>query len=181
MRIIAGKAKGVRLSAPKGVEIRPTLDRVREALFSIIGLRIEDTAFLDLFAGTGANGIEALSRGARVCTFVDNDRRALAVVERNLDAAHLKDFAEFHRLSLPEGLHELLPPEPGYDFIFADPPYAFDSYGDLLDRIVSESLLARNGTVIIEHSPRIVIKGNNSGLSEIRLAKYGDTALSFFS
>ena len=181
MRIIAGKAKGVRLSAPKGFEVRPTLDWVREALFSIIGPRIEGAAFLDLFAGTGANGIEALSRGARLCVFVDNDRRALAAVERNLEAAHLEDLAEIHRLTLPEGLQGLSPPEQGYDFIFADPPYAIDSYESLLSGIADGSLLAPEGMVIIEHAARIVIKGDNTGLEEFRLAKYGDTALSFFT
>jgi len=194
MRIIAGKAKGVRLSAPKGLEIRPTLDRVREALFSIIGPRIEGAAFLDLFAGTGANGIEALSRGARLCAFVDHDRRALAAIERNLEAAHLADLAEIHRLTLPEGLRELSPPgsrvacqsgdwrsREGYDFIFADPPYAIDSYESLLSGIADGSLLAPDGMVIIEHAARIVIKGDNTGLEEVRLAKYGDTALSFLS
>lgn len=181
MRVIAGKAKGVRLSAPKGLEVRPTLDRVREALFSIIGPRIEGAAFLDLFAGTGANGIEALSRGARVCAFVDNDRRAVAAVERNLEAAHLVDLVEIHRLTLPEGLQRLSAPEQGYDFIFADPPYAFDSYRDLLSCIADGPLLGPEGMVIIEHSARIVIKGYNSGLKEVRCAKYGDTALSLLS
>lgn len=181
MRIIAGKAKGLQLTAPKGLDIRPTLDRVREALFSIIGPRIEGAAFLDLFAGTGANGIEALSRGARFCAFVEKDRRAVAAIKRNLEAAHSTDQAQIYGFPLPDGLHALKPPEGGYNLIFADPPYAFEQHQGLLTHIADQALIAKEGMVIIEHPARAIIQGEKSGFEERRTTKYGDTALSFFS
>ena len=102
MRVIAGEAKGHRLLTPKGSHVRPTLDRVRESLFSILGPYLEDAQFLDLFAGTGANGIEALSRGAASCTFVDADPRSLQMTRRNLEMTHLIGSADLWRLNTTE-------------------------------------------------------------------------------
>ena len=102
MRVIAGTARGMRLAAPAGLRVRPTSDRVRESLFNIIAPRIEGARFLDLFAGTGANGIEALSRGAAFCSFVDQDARSLAVVRGNLEVTRLIARAQLHRCKLPE-------------------------------------------------------------------------------
>jgi 16S rRNA (guanine(966)-N(2))-methyltransferase RsmD len=183
MRVIAGKAKGTRLVAPKGVAVRPTLDRVREALFSILAPRLENARFLDLFAGSGANGIEALSRGASSCTFVDQDPRSLAAIKRNLDAARLSEGAKLYRLAIPEGIPILAKEGLQYEIIFADPPYDLttDDYDDLLRRLRAAQLLAPGGLLIIEHARRTRLPANTADFECIRHVEYGDTALSFFS
>lgn len=179
MRVIAGSARGVRLVAPKGLEIRPTLDRVREALFSILGPSVEGSLFLDLFAGSGANGIEALSRGAQKAVFVDNDPRAIAAIERNLISAKLQDRAEIKRTQLPEGLQVLA--GLAFDFIFADPPYAFTGYDVLWHALNEKNLLAPGAIVIFEHSARLRLEDATADLFPYRTSIYGETALSFLS
>ncbi|MBN2310260.1 MAG: 16S rRNA (guanine(966)-N(2))-methyltransferase RsmD [Candidatus Hydrogenedentes bacterium] len=180
MRVIAGKAKGIRLESPKGRGVRPTLDRVRESLFSILGPRLADARFLDLFAGTGANGIEALSRGAVHATFVDNDRRSQELVRRNLGRAGLSDSADCRCLRLPNALASLSPCEP-YDIIFADPPYAFEEFDALLGALQEGRLLAEDGIVVVEHARGAAVPEQTAGLCRQREAVYGDTRLSFFT
>lgn len=181
MRVIAGKAKGLRLIAPVGSAVRPTLDRVREALFSILGERVVDARFLDLFAGSGANGIEALSRGAQFAVFADSDRRSLVTVERNLETTRLAESAEVHRLVLPKGLSALGRSGESFDLVFADPPYDFVEYGALLNGLCHNALLSPGAMVIVEHSARVSVLSKNLLLGCSRRAEYGDTALSFFS
>jgi len=180
MRVIAGKAKGVRLSAPAGLAVRPTLDRVREALFSILGPRLDGAHFLDLFAGSGANGIEALSRGAKSCTFIDNAVRARDAILENLKKAHLADHARLSSLRLPAGIRELAQEDFKYDIVFADPPYGFKEYHPLLQHTQEGQLLAPDGIVVIEHATRRPMP-EGADLELVRQAVYGDTTLSFFS
>ena len=181
MRVIAGTARGIRLVAPAGYDVRPTLDRVRESLFNILSPRIEGARFLDLYAGTGANGIEALSRGAASATFVDNDPRSLAAIERNLGAAKLRQLADVRRLPLPEGLRTLWADGKTYDIVFADPPFAAMEYDRLLSAIDSARVLAEGGLIVVEHSARVALPDEIGAFSQFRQAKYGEIALSFFS
>jgi len=181
MRVIAGTARGVRLVAPRGYDVRPTLDRVRESLFNILSPRIEGARFLDLYAGTGANGIEALSRGADSATFVDNDPRCLAVVERNLAAAKFRQLADVRRLPLPEGLRTLWADGKTYDIVFADPPFAAVGYDQLLSAIDSAHVLAEGGLIVVEHSSRVVLPDQIPPFTRSRVSKYGEISLSFFS
>lgn len=181
MRVVAGKVKGKRLESPKGLDIRPTSDRVREALFSILAPRIEGARFLDLFAGTGANGIEALSRGAAWSTFVDSQARALAVVARNLETTSLAGVADRLRLDLPKDLPLLSQRAAPYEVIFADPPYAFSEYGALLEALQHTCLLAKGGVLVVEHDRRVSVRTKSSALTSFRESSYGDTVLSFFS
>jgi 16S rRNA (guanine966-N2)-methyltransferase len=186
MRVIAGTARGVRLVAPSGTDVRPTLDRVRESLFNILMPRIEGARFLDLYAGTGANGIEALSRGADSATFVDNDPRSLAVIERNLGAAKLRQSADVRRLDLPEGLRTLWADGKTYDVIFADPPFttregAPVEYDRLLSAIDSAHVLGEGGLIVVEHSSRVALSEQKARFTRFRVGKYGEIALSFFS
>lgn len=185
MRVIAGTAKGTRLAAPKGREVRPTLDRVREALFSILTPRIEGARFLDLFAGTGANGIEALSRGAASATFVDNDSRSLDVVRRNLEATHLAGKAQIRRLDLPRGLSTLSREGVRYDVVFIDAPFGLardnpDAYGQLLEALSAAALLAEDGIVVVEHDSGVSLPASIGALTCFREARYGGTALALF-
>ena len=174
-------ARGVRLVAPRGYDVRPTLDRVRESFFNILSPRIEGSRFLDLYAGTGANGIEALSRGADSATFVDNDPRSLAVIKRNLDAAKLRQHADVRRLPLPEGLRTLWADGRTYDLVFADPPFAATEYDRLLSAIDSAGVLAEGGLIVVEHSGRVALPDELGRIARFRECKYGEISLSFFS
>jgi len=181
MRIIAGKAKGVRLEAPKGQNTRPTLDRVREALFSILTPMIEGAGVLDLYAGTGAIGIEALSRGAARCDFVENDAECAAILQRNLAAAKVETQARIHRLHLPDQLSRINADSLSFDLIYADPPFESAQYALLCSGIPRQGLLKPNGFLVIEHPSKKALNLNIEGLTCDREAKYGATCLSFFS
>ena len=181
MRVIAGIAGGTRLVAPKGRDVRPTLDRVREALFNILAPRLEGARFLDLFAGTGAHGVEALSRGAATAVFADSDGRSLKAVRRNLEATRLGAQARVVRLALPKGLSTLAAREQPFDIVFADPPYDFSQYAHLLGSIRGEALLAVDGILVVEHATRVDLGADLGGFVRGRYRTYGDTALSFFS
>lgn len=181
MRVIAGTARGIRLESPKGLRVRPTLERVREALFSILMPRLQGCAFLDLFAGTGANGIEALSRGAAACTFVDTDERSLQTIALNLERTRLSHRAECLRLHLPDGLESLQERPQGYSIIFADPPHKFNDYNGLLRRIHANALLSPEGVFILEHDSHNDVADDLAGYHRTRRTIYGNTCLSFFS
>ena len=181
MRVIAGQARGARLHVPKGLDIRPTLDRVREALFSILMPRLAGARFLDLFAGSGANGIEALSRGAAWCGFVDQSPRALAAVTRNLDSTALAPRADTFRFALPEGLATLARRVAPCDIIFADPPFGYDACGPLLASIEATGLLAEGGEEVLEHAARQEGVEEAGALRRVRHSRYGKVTLSFFS
>lgn len=181
IRVIAGTAKGFSLEVPKGRCVRPTLDRVREALFSSLMPRLKGARFLDLFAGTGANGIEALSRGAQSCTFVDRDPGILQVVERNLDGTGLLERATVLRAVLPKGLDKLRETRSAYDIIFADPSHNFSDYNSLLRKVRNCELLREGGIIILEHDERFRIGQGLAGYRLEREARYGRTHLSFLA
>jgi 16S rRNA (guanine966-N2)-methyltransferase len=181
VRVIAGTARGMRIEAPKGVDVRPTLDRVRESLFNILAPRLASASFLDLYAGSGANGIEALSRGAARCTFVDTDRRAIQTVEKNLAHTRLARGGRCMRFELPKGLAHLASCGP-FDIIFADPPYKFSDHARLLARVAEAGLLAPEGIIVLEHSSRLDLDAIDVDAYALqRQAKYGGTTLTFFS
>lgn len=179
MRIIAGEARGVRLAAPAGREIRPTLDRVREALFSILGPALPGCRFLDLYSGTGANGLEALSRGAAHADLIESDRTARALIKKNIERTKLGGRARLHALTLPEGLSRL-PHQAPYKFIYADPPHSFTGFASILAAIDAGGLLAPGGTLILEHATRTPVTDTIGGFRRVRVAVYGETTLSFF-
>ncbi len=178
MRVIAGSAKGVRLVAPKGSAIRPTLDRVREAVFSILLPQLAEARFLDLFAGTGANGIEALSRGVEHTTFVDLDRSALATIEKNLDSTHLRSKADLVRLRLPQNVESLIGP---FDIAYADPPYAFRDHERLLQELEEQEVVTQDGLVLLEHDRRVTVTPSVGRFLRIRQCSYGGTTISFYA
>jgi 16S rRNA (guanine(966)-N(2))-methyltransferase RsmD len=178
MRIIAGVARGRRIEAPAGWATRPTLDRVRENLFNILAPRVHNAAFLDLFAGTGANGLEALSRGATRAVLVDNDPAALAVIRRNVSLCGFTETAQCLRLVLPAGLDRITGP---FDLVFADPPYAFPQAEALLLGLDTHHLLAPGGCIIYESARKSPPPDILGCWTLFRRAEYGDTALSFYS
>ncbi len=158
MRVITGSAKGYGLKAPKHMGLRPTPSRVKEAIFSSLASRIPGARILELFAGTGAFSIEALSQGAESATLVENDRRASALIEENLRKTHLDSKARLIRVDARQGLEWLQKEGEVFDLIFADPPYqkksqekkSFSWLMALLESAILPELLAQDGVLLVE-------------------------------
>jgi len=168
MRVVSGSAGGRRISVPEGMATRPTTDRVREAIFnSLYSLdEIDDARVLDLFAGSGAMGIEALSRGAASATFVESDRRALKVLEHNLDSLGFDDVSAVVCADGPLYLDRARP----YDLLLLDPPYAYEGWADLLGR-VGECMVVIESDREIEVPPNwIVHRARRYGATVVTLA-----------
>jgi 16S rRNA (guanine966-N2)-methyltransferase len=181
MRVIAGAYKSRKLRALRGMEMRPTSDRLRETLFNILGHLVEDALFVDLFAGTGAVGIEALSRGARKAIFVENHPPAAALVRHNLESLGIARGAEVVAMDALRGLEKLAARHVVADIIFLDPPWQdHAAYNQVLDFLDSSRLLAPTGLVIAEHSVFVPLEPRWSRLECVRLLKKGDAALSFY-
>jgi len=186
LRIIAGKYRGRNLKSPPSLEVRPTSDRLRETLFNVIAPRIAGVRFLDLCAGSGAVGIEALSRGAAHVTFVDRSRKMCELVKSNIDLCRIERSES--EVVQAEGLDYLRrfvakQPDSGkpWDVVFFDPPYAID-YLPILETFGARSatLLTENGILIVEHHHKNDLPEALGNLSQYRVLKQGDSALSFY-
>ena len=174
MRVIAGEFRSRRLKSIPGMETRPTPDRLRETLFNILALRIEGATFLDAYAGTGAVGIEALSRGARHAFFLERSRPALETIRENL--ASLKAEA---RATVAPGLALLTLPRHPADIVFLDPPYELErEYPAALDLLADEQTPPQ--LTVVQHSVRLALADTYGKLRRSRLVKQGDNALSFY-
>jgi len=180
MRVIAGLYGGRVLKTPPDNKTRPTSDRLRETLFNVLAPRIGDgTRFLDLCAGTGAIGIEALSRGASFVTFVDRSKRACALIEENLDKLHIpEDETEILGLDAENfsGRQHLT----GWDIAFYDPPYDNDYSLVLHEFGFNSTLLREGGILIVEHHTKNALPDAVGGLRRWRVLKQGETSLSFY-
>ena len=178
VRIVAGHNKGTRLTVPAGRTVRPTPDRVREALFSILGDRIHDARVLDLFAGSGALGLEAMSRGAKEATFVERDREALKALTRNIEACRWgQGEVQVLRREVAPGLRSLRGKEP-FDWVFMDPPYGQGLVAPTLDLLADYLLLATDGEIVVDHPSREEIS-DGKGWSVVDRRVYGETALAW--
>lgn len=174
MRVIAGTARGRRLEAPRGSRTRPTADRVREALFSALARLLDGARVLDLYAGSGALGIEALSRGAGHATLVEQDARTARLIRRNLAAADVADRADV--VTADAGRWAASYSGMPFDLVLADPPYA-QPLGPLLDLVAGLPLTA-GATVVVERDRRgDDTPGVPEGLEHVRDRRYGDTVL----
>ncbi len=184
MRIIAGTARGRRLVAPKGMRVRPTADRVKEALFNILASEAgspDGWRVLDLCAGTGNLGIECLSRGAAAAVFVDSSRESAAVVRKNLE---LTGFAALSRIVVQDALSALKSMEGRerpFDLVLIDPPYEREILPPLLERLGASSLLTEDATVVAELSARETLEERYGRLQLTGIRTYGDTLLAFFA
>jgi len=179
MRVISGQAKGRVLLGPKSDRIRPALDKIKGAIFNILWNilgNIEGAKVLDLFAGTGSIGIEAISRGASEAVFVDEGTEALQLIRKNLVLCRFENRGKIIRLPIPRQLSRLKNQGP-FQLIFVDPPYDKDLVNPTLRAINKEKILAPDGIIIVEHSPRELIE--EVGLSIIDSRKYGQTLISF--
>mgnify|MGYP001501609544 CR=1 FL=1 len=180
MRVITGSAKGRPLKTVKNRAVRPTSDRVKESLFNIIGPRVVDADFLDLFAGSGAVGIEALSRGARACVFVELQTAHLNVVADNLKTTGLAGRAELIRRDARAALADLGHRGRRFDFIFVDPPYGQDLVPEVLALIGAHGVLAEGGWVICEHHAKDPVPAAAGGQHRFREVVFGETMLSIY-
>lgn len=181
MRVIAGTHRGRRLRGPQGTALRPTSDRVREALFAILGNRIPESRFLDLYAGTGAVGIEALSRGAAQVTSVESNAQALTLLRRNVSDCRMIDRMTVQGMTVKQFLARPDRWNGPYDVIFADPPYAdVRDLASLFDE-VAQGLFAREAWLVIEHAAKMPPSFPTGRCIFLRRYTYGDTALSLFA
>jgi 16S rRNA (guanine966-N2)-methyltransferase len=176
VRIVGGEARGRPLRAVPGRSTRPTSDRVRQSLFDALGQRCDGLRVLDLFAGTGALGLEALSRGALAATLVDQDKNACAVALRNATSLGYGDRCRVVREDVFRALPRLDGP---YDLIFSDPPYAARAIQPVLDMLAKNALLAEGGRAVLEKDRREPLPEVPAGLRLVEERRYGDTVLLF--
>jgi|SRR6188508_874391 len=180
MRVIAGSARGRRLAAPPGSDTRPTAERVREALFSILGPPPGEAGVLDLFAGAGTLGIEALSRGAERAWFADHSRAAARVLRRNLEELGLAGRAEVHVGDATRFAGRLGREGRAFSWIFIDPPYAAGLADAALAAVAAGHLLAPDGVAVVEHDRRAPPQPAHGLLLKADCRRYGDTELTFY-
>ena len=177
MRVITGKARGVQLKTPDGMQTRPTIDRVKEALFSIINFDIPGAAVLDLFGGTGQLGIEALSRGAKSAVFVDSSETACALIRENLKRTKLEQGSKVVRSDYLSFLNRT---KEKYDIIFLDPPYAEVFLENALKRITEIDILQSNGIIVAECPLGKELPWEFEGYTRSRDYKYGKILLTIY-
>ena len=180
MRVIAGTLKGRRLEAPTWEGLRPTSDKLRETLFNILAARIVGARVLDGYAGTGAVGIEALSRGAVHATFIEQDRRAQALIEKNLAHCGIADGYAIIRATVARGL-ETLRGQPAFDIILLDPPYTNGSIAEADGPLAAAAgVMAADGVLILEHARKQRAPETAGRLVRSREVASGDSALSLY-
>lgn len=179
MRIIAGSRRGMLLSMHKGMTTRPTGDRVREAVFSSLQDRLSGTRFLDLFAGSGAIGLEALSRGARECVFVDRDRQALKTLKKNIGTTDFGHQSRVLGMDFHQALRTLAPEAP-FDLVYIDPPYTKEYYAESLTLIEKYDIISDNGILVCESGKGPSLKDAvPAGFVVLKEKYYGDTTVTY--
>ena len=181
MRIISGSLKGRKLQTFHGTGVRPTPDRVREALFSILSSKTKGAAVLDLFAGTGALGIEAVSRGASSAFFIDNSPASLTILKKNLRHCRLSETAQVIRWDASRNLNCLRAYHRTFNLVFMDPPYGHNLATTTLKHLLQVDCLDNGATIVVEHEPGLQWVAVGSFIRMIDSRRYGRTQLSFFS
>ena len=181
IRIIGGELRGRKLVTVSGQQTRPTADRVREAIFNILGDRISNALVLDLFAGTGAMGIEALSRGAESVLFADDDKRALTALEKNVKACSLESRAKIVKWNISKNLNIASSFQHTFNLVFIDPPYSKNLIQPTLLNLDQSQCMANGACIAIEHSPREPIPEKEKRFKISDQRRYGKTLVSFLS
>jgi 16S rRNA (guanine966-N2)-methyltransferase len=185
MRIIAGKYRSRILKSLKGLALRPTSDRLRETLFNVLGPGVVGSRFLDVFAGTGAVGIEALSRSAADVTFIENHAPAAKLIRQNLDSLKITSGYTVLAADAHTALQKLAvrhtPSTPDFDYVFVDPPYAAHiDYARTLEFLATANFLAPDALVIFEHHHKFQLPEQFDRLRRTRVLKQGDATFTFF-
>lgn len=179
MRIISGKARGTKLATLEGTNTRPTLDRVKESLFSIIQNQIPESTFLDLFSGSGAIGLEAISRGARKAILCDNSKKAIEIIKKNIEKTHLKKQTEIYNKEYDFVLNNEIKEK--LDIIYIDPPYKTELAYKAIKLLIKNNLLKEETIIIVEtDEEQIINKINELDIDMIDKRKYGRANLIFF-
>lgn len=178
MRITGGTARGIPLAAPRGAKLRPTSEKVRNALFQLVGAVVQDARVLDLYAGTGALGIEALSRGAASADFVEQDARLCQVIDQNLERAGFRQSGHVHRARVEQALQFL---EGAYRLALLDPPYGMAEAPEVLVMLSRPGLLEDGAIVVLEHSSRDAVSEQYGSLQMKTRRRYGDTSVSLYT
>jgi 16S rRNA (guanine966-N2)-methyltransferase len=171
MRIITGTAKGLKLKAPQGLDTRPTTDRVKESVFNILGDIVIDARVLDLFAGTGNLGLEALSRGATHAVFIDHGSESIEIIKENAHHTHLEEHAEIYKNDVLRALDKFVQTKRSFDLLFCDPPYKKDFVQAILEKLDKNPIMSQGGVIVIEEEWE--------HLQLRRTEKYGTTLISF--
>jgi len=181
MRIIAGKYRGLRLRTLKEGSLRPTSDQLRETLFDVLGPSVEGATFLDAYAGSGAVGLEALSRGARDVTFIEHHRAASMLIRQNLAALQIASGFQLLTCAVVTGLERLEQQGERFDFVFLDPPYEeIREYHHTMRQLARGPMLRPTSLVIAEHSRHVQLEEEYGSLRRTRLLRHGDAQLSFY-
>lgn len=179
MRIVAGSLKGRRLDGPTWDGLRPTSDSLRETLFNVLGPTLAGARVMDAFAGTGAVGIEALSRGAAHVTFVEKDPRAITLLKRNIAHVGVENACAIIRDDFMTSRAQRIDPETRYDLVFLDPPYDIPNLDAAIAAAAARTAIG--GRVVVEHSRRRALPDGVAGASRYRVLEAGDSALSFYT
>ncbi|MFC5649055.1 16S rRNA (guanine(966)-N(2))-methyltransferase RsmD [Paenibacillus solisilvae] len=180
MRVIAGTAKGRALKAVPGTNTRPTTDKVKEAIFSMIGPYFDGGRVLDLFAGTGGLGIEALSRGADRAVFVDLEGASIEVIKHNIQAAGLAASSEIYRNEATRAVKALEKRGIAFRIVFLDPPYRMKEMDNLMQELAQRKLLEPSAVIVVEHDAAHSYPEELPGYDQIKRTQYGDTAVTIY-
>ncbi|ETT85748.1 16S rRNA (guanine(966)-N(2))-methyltransferase RsmD [Viridibacillus sp. FSL R5-0477] len=180
MRVIAGDRKGMPLKAVSGTTTRPTTDKVKESLFNILGPFFDGGTVLDLFAGSGGLGIEAISRGMDKGIFIEKDGRAFQNLKENIQKCRYEEHTELFRNDAVRAMKALIKKGVQVDLIFLDPPYKKRAYYDLVEEIVSNNVISRSGTIVCEHDHDTDLPDNFLHFEKIREESYGSIIISFY-
>lgn len=181
MRIIAGTLKGRRLKSPIGINTRPTTDRIKESLFNILNPYLAGSYVMDLFAGTGNLGIEALSRGAEKAVFVDNHRSSIRIIKENLELTGFNDKSTILYQEALKAIQDFSLQKEKFDIIFMDPPYLKGHILPCMDTIVQEKILALHGLIVVEHDSKEILPEEFKTLNKYKYKRYGNTTISIYS
>jgi len=181
MRVISGRYRGRRLKGPKGTDLRPTGDRLKETLFNILNPSISGAVFFDFFSGTGSIGIEALSRGADRAIFVERDSAAVTLIRYNLRLCGIEEGFSIIQDDVFTTLRFLVREGNRADIIFFDPPYDWQYYNDLLKLVFLPDLVSLQTRVVIEHTRKADLPESGGGYRRYRIVRQGDSCLSLYS
>ncbi len=180
MRVISGTAKGKKLKSPENQDVRPTLDRIKEDIFNIVGPAIRGKKVLDLFAGSGALGIEALSRGAALCCFADKDKKSLDLVKFNLGNTGLFDKAELYQMDFDLALQKVALKGLTFDYIFVDPPYNMRIAQTILQKLEKCNIIQENTYIILETDIAEAVLEKTEKFVKIREKTYKSTKITIY-
>lgn len=177
MKVLSGTIKGRKLVSPPGLELRPTPNKVRAALYDILARKILDASFLDLYAGTGAIGIEALSRGAKLSCFVESNQKHLRCLKKNIAQC---SFATSSFVFGTSVFDFLTSSKQVFDIVFLDPPYSSDEIEKILPRLILGDMIAENGLIVVEHFHKKDLSKKIGDTDLLKFYRYGETVLSFY-